>query len=216
MVVVDCQVEVRGAEQDHIPNKGQLVLANAPITGWFIDSYEHGLLDGPGNGMSLPTHHGENVQFGMVTRGVGTVIDKAKCPEMLLLPLPKDPCRLPCALLFTIQPIAFVPVYYSAFLGDVVLVLGCHQEAFHSIASPETDLDAYLTTNDLDTCADTFGTGNHNMDVTVVVVSADVITPGAGMGLYAAVFKVVPGLSLWRSHVGYLHLVRAFLCNPLP
>ena len=56
-------MEVRIAEQDLIPYVGQLVLPNVHIEGWSIDSYEHGLLDGPGNGMSFPTHHGEIVQF---------------------------------------------------------------------------------------------------------------------------------------------------------
>ena len=41
-------------------------------------------LDGPGNGLQLPTHYGEIVQFGIMTLGVGIVIDGEGCSEMLL------------------------------------------------------------------------------------------------------------------------------------
>ena len=44
----------------------QLVLANVPIEGCMTVSYKHGLLGGPGDGMSLPTHYGEIVPFGMM------------------------------------------------------------------------------------------------------------------------------------------------------
>ena len=44
-------MDVRGVEQDLISYVGQLVVANVPIKGWIIDSYEHGLFDGPSEGM---------------------------------------------------------------------------------------------------------------------------------------------------------------------
>ena len=44
------QVEVRVVKED-IPYVKQLVLANVSIEGLVFDPYEHGLLDGPGDGM---------------------------------------------------------------------------------------------------------------------------------------------------------------------
>ena len=45
------EVEVKGVELDLILYMRKLVLANVPIEGWVIDSYEHGLLDGSVTGM---------------------------------------------------------------------------------------------------------------------------------------------------------------------
>ena len=96
----------------------------------------------------------------------------------------------PPYVVITIQPIALVPVYYYTFLDDV---LGCHQEAFDGSASPEMDLDTYLTTNVLDTFAETLDIRKHHTDAVVVVsVGAGVTISGTEEGLWVTVFMVVP------------------------
>ena len=44
------------------------------------------------------------------------------------------------------QPCHIIPVYYSAFLCDVVFVLGGHKEVPDGVASLEINLDSQLTT----------------------------------------------------------------------
>ena len=53
------EVAGRGVLQDLIPDMGQLEFAQIAIEGWVINPYEHGILDGSGNAMCLPTHNGE-------------------------------------------------------------------------------------------------------------------------------------------------------------
>ena len=58
------------------------------------------------------------------------------------------------------------------------------------------DLHSYLTTNDLDTFAETLSIRYHHVNVIVVVVGlvvAGVIPCGTDMGLCFAIFMVVPG-----------------------
>ena len=74
-------MEVRGVEQDIIPYVRQLVLHSVAVEGWIIDS---NVLDGPGKGMWPPTHNWGIVQFGMMTLGVGKVINVGRFPEMFL------------------------------------------------------------------------------------------------------------------------------------
>ena len=65
--------------------------ANALIEGWIIDPYVHGLLDDPYDVVCLSTHNGEGVQPGVMTHGVGMVIDGGRGPKMFLEPFPKGP-----------------------------------------------------------------------------------------------------------------------------
>ena len=46
---------------------GSWYLPNIPVEGWIINPQEHSLLDGPSNGMCLPTHNGGIIQFGMMS-----------------------------------------------------------------------------------------------------------------------------------------------------
>ena len=55
------------------------------------------------------------------------------------------------------------------------------------------DLDTYLTTNILDTFAETPGIGYHHVDV-VGVIGASVTTPGMGVGQCVTTFMIVLGL----------------------
>ena len=72
---------------------GQLELAYVPSNGCIIYLDAHGLLDGPGNAVLLPTHYVEIVH--------NDVMDDLRCycghrwgrePEMLLEPIPRSPC----------------------------------------------------------------------------------------------------------------------------
>ena len=54
----------------------QFVLAKVSVEGWVIDPDKHGLLDGPGDTLGLPTHDGKIVQFNGETCGVGNAIDR--------------------------------------------------------------------------------------------------------------------------------------------
>ena len=60
-------MEGRGVLQDLIPDMGQLELACVSIKGWIIYAEVHGLLDGPGNTVCLPTHYGEIVHSDVMT-----------------------------------------------------------------------------------------------------------------------------------------------------
>ena len=115
-----------GVWNDLIPYVGQLVLANVPVEGWVNYPYEHGNLDSSNDSRLLPTNYGEMAQFGMMTWGVGMVIDGGRYSEMLLEPVPICSCRLLYVLLITLQPIALVSIYYATFLSDIVPVLWCH------------------------------------------------------------------------------------------
>ena len=122
-------------------------------------------------------------------------IDRKGCPEVFFECLPKGPCKYPYVLFFTLQPVAFIPVNYSAFLSDVVLVLWCYWEGFDDITTPEMDLYAYLVTNDCNTIAETLGLRNHHIDAVVVVgaFAFVIITPGLGFGLCTTLFVILPG-----------------------
>ena len=111
------------------PNVRQLKLPNAPEEGWIIDPDTHDFLDCPCNVVALPAHNGESVHIDMMTCGVGMVINGGRSPKTSPKPFPKCPCRLLYLLLITLQPLTPIPVYYSIFLGDVILVLYGHQEA---------------------------------------------------------------------------------------
>ena len=87
-----------------------------------------------------------------------------------------------------------VSVYYSTFMCDIIHVPGCHQVTFDGVALLEVDLDAYFATNILDT--ETLSVRFHNMCVVMIVVgvvSAGVTTPGTGVDLCVAIFKVFLG-----------------------
>ena len=78
------EVEVRGVEQDLMSSVGQLVFPSAAVEGWITNPYVHSLLDSAGKVMGLPTHNGEILQFGVMTCGVGMVINGGRCPEMFI------------------------------------------------------------------------------------------------------------------------------------
>ena len=121
---------------------------------------------------------------------------------MLLEPLTKGPCRFPYVLHVTHQPVTFIPVNYSAFLTDIVLVLRCHYEGFDGNTTPEMGLYTYLATNVLNTFTETLCVGSHQMDVVVVDVGAVavVITPGLEFGLCTTLFEIVSGSeSFWPN-----------------
>ena len=88
---------------------------------------------------------------------------------------PKDPCIFPYILLMTVQYVTLVPVDYSAFLCDVVLVLGGHQEVLNGAASLEMDLGPYLATNVLEGFASPLGVWYHYVDVVMVVAAVVVV-----------------------------------------
>ena len=85
------KLESRGIEQDLIPYMGKIELANVPIEQWIIDPDEHGLLDGPCDVVQLSSHYGEAVHTGVMTCGVGMVIDGGRCPKIFPEPFPKGP-----------------------------------------------------------------------------------------------------------------------------
>ena len=94
------------------------------------------LLDCPSDTVWLPTHNGENVHPGMMTWLVDMVNNKGRWPEMFLRPFPKGPRRLPYVLFITLQPVTCIPVYYSTFLCDVVLVFWKQHKASDGIYHP--------------------------------------------------------------------------------
>ena len=59
-----------------------------------------------------------------------------KGPEMFLEPFPKGHCRFCYLLLKGLQPITPVPVDYSAFLFDVILILEIYQEVSDGVNLP--------------------------------------------------------------------------------
>ena len=103
--------------------------------------------------MWLPIHYEEIVQYGMMTWGVGKVINQGRCTEMFLWPFPKGSCRFPYVLFITFQPIILVPVYYLLFCVMLSLSLGTTRRLL-MVLPLEVDLDLYLTTNFLDTFTD--------------------------------------------------------------
>ena len=74
------------------------------------------------------------------------LIDGGRHSEVLLKPLHKGSNRLPYVLLIILLPITLVSVYYSTFLGAVIPIFGCQEEAFGGIASPEMDMDTNIIT----------------------------------------------------------------------
>ena len=114
------KMEGWGIKQDLIPYVGKLDLANVSIEGWIIQHGVHGLLAGPCDVVCLPTHCGEGVHIYVMTCGVDME------EEFLIVSLSlslKGPCTFPYILIITVQLVTFVPVDYSAFESDV-LVLG--------------------------------------------------------------------------------------------
>ena len=109
----------------------------------------HTLLDGPCDVTRLPAHNGDVLYPGMMTCGVGMVINGGMSPEMFIKPFLNSPCRHPYVLLITPQPVTPLPVYYSTFLCDVALVLWGYQEVSDGITSLDMDLDSQFTTNEL-------------------------------------------------------------------
>ena len=138
------ELDIKGVEQDLIPCMGQLKLPKVPDEGWIIDPNIHDILDGTCYVVSLPTHNGEVVHPGMMPYGISMVIDGGRSPKVFLKPFLKVPCRLTSALLITLQPVTLIPVYYSTFLCDVILLLRGHQETSYDINSLEMDLDPIL------------------------------------------------------------------------
>ena len=116
-------LEVWHVEQDRITYMGYPVLPDNPFEWWIIDPYTHGFFDGPSEVVWLPSHNREISKPRVMTWGVDMVVNGGRCLEIFLQPLPIGPCRLPYALI-TLQPITLIPVYFSTFLCDVVLVLG--------------------------------------------------------------------------------------------
>ena len=76
--------DVRDVGQDLIPYVGQLKCPYVPIEGWIIAPDMHSLLDGPCNGVKIPTHNGEVVHPGMMTCHVSIVIDGKGDPRSSL------------------------------------------------------------------------------------------------------------------------------------
>ena len=107
----------------------------------------YSLFEGPCNVVQLPTQNRKVVHPGMMTCGVGMVIDGRGSPEMFLKPFPEGPCRLPNVLFITVQPVTLVPVFYSTYMCDVILVLRSQQEVSDGITSLEVSLDLHYPTN---------------------------------------------------------------------
>ena len=78
---------------------------------------------------------------------VGMVTDGGRGPEMFLEPFPKGPCTFPFAVLITFQSVTLVPVDYSAFLCDAILILGEHLEVSDGVTSLKGDLDLHFATD---------------------------------------------------------------------
>ena len=125
---------------------GQLELYNVPLKGWIINPCIHGPLYGPCNFVCLPTGYGEVIHTDVMTRDVAMGIYGGRGPKVFLEPFPKGPCRLPYALLITIQFATLIPVDYLTFLCDV-LTIGGHHEVLDGVASFKMDLASHLTTN---------------------------------------------------------------------
>ena len=105
------------------------------IEGWVIDPDVHGLLDGPGNTVCLPTHYGEIVHTDSKTGGVTMGIDGVRGPEMFFESYPKSPFQFICVLLFTTCLGTLEPIDYPTFLDDLIPGFGGHQEIPDSVAS---------------------------------------------------------------------------------
>ena len=88
----------------------QLELAFVPIREWIIDPNVHGLLDGPGDDVCLPTHYVENVHTDAMTLGVTMVIEGEGGPEIILEPFLKGLHQFTCVLLFTTNQVTPEPV----------------------------------------------------------------------------------------------------------
>ena len=69
----------------------------------------------------------------------------------------------------------------------------------------------YLIANVLNTLTETLGIRNYHVDVVVAVVGAGVIAPRPQLSLCIAVFVAFLVLSLLDTHVGCLHMDKAFL-----
>ena len=123
---------------------GQLELANVPIEAWIIDPHVHDLLAGHCNAVCLPTHYKDVFHPGVMTCGVGMIIDRVRGLETFLEPLPRGPCRFPCVVLLTLQPFTVVHVDYSGFLYNIFPILGGHQEVCNGAASLEVELTTIL------------------------------------------------------------------------
>ena len=129
------EFEVWSVEEALMPYVEQLLLSNVSIIRWIINSYVYGLLDGPGKIVWFSTHNGEIFHTDLVTCDVSMAINRGASPKMLLMSFPKGPCRLSYILLITFQPAKPVPIDYSTFLCDAVLVLGGHKQVFDGVST---------------------------------------------------------------------------------
>ena len=110
-------IEGRGVLQGLIPNGRQLELAFVPIREWIIELDIHGLLDGHGDDVCLPTHYVENVHTDAMTLGVTMVIEGEGGLEIILEPFLKGPHQFTYVLLFTANQVTLETVDYCTLLG---------------------------------------------------------------------------------------------------
>ena len=72
-----------------------------PIKGWIMNPDVHGIFDGPGSTVCLPTHYGKIVHTDVVTQGATMVIYGGGGPEIYLEHFPRSSFQLPSVFLFT-------------------------------------------------------------------------------------------------------------------
>ena len=122
-------------EQNLIPHVRQMVFAYVLVEGWTIQAYVHCFFDSSDQVLVLPLHYTKVFNGGTMTSDVKMVINWGGSLQMFPEPFTKCSWWLPCILLITLHPIAFVCVDYATLLFDGVFISGSHQEAFDGITS---------------------------------------------------------------------------------
>ena len=89
------KMEGSGVLQDLIPDVQKLVFPQIPVEGRVIDSYEHHLLDGPGNPVWFHANNGETVHTDAVPCSMTMLLNGGGSSKMLLKSVPKGPPKFP-------------------------------------------------------------------------------------------------------------------------
>ena len=133
---------------------------------------------------------------------------------MLFVSFTKGPGGFPDVFIITTYVTTLVPIYGTTLVDNRVFVLGGDQEVLDGTAIFEVGLNAISTTDLFDTFTKTLCVG---MTMWPLVLTSLVTTwaPVVPCLLAPSMTSLVDLLSLFstlsKAHLGYLHLVRAFL-----
>ena len=111
-----------------------------------IDTYAHGLLYGSGDGLGLPIHYGEAVQFDGMTCGVGMVTDGEGGSKVFPVSVPKSPTSFTNILHCASWMVTLVSIDDISLVDDNVPILGDHQQILNCVVTLEMDLDSCFNT----------------------------------------------------------------------